>query len=181
MCIRGSVQLNFIQSAPPQGEAPKCTIAGGVLGIKSLTFGDLANRNFVVRRRGDCPMEMDRCHFWLGLFQDRAQIDEYLREKYGDDDEPISLFAADQGELFYDHDWVSVEWSGNGSLEELLQKWSVPEAAARTIKDVANKRGIRCNALFVANQDEFDNPASVHNDSYAVEYVGCYDLWRKEI
>src|SRR5437870_5237705 len=67
-------------------------------------------------------MEMDRSHFWLASFQNQEQIDEYFREGYGDDDEPISLFAADQGATFYDHDWVFVESSEGGDLEKLLQK-----------------------------------------------------------
>ena len=123
-------------------------------------------------------MQMDRCHFWLANFADRAQIEEYLREDYGDDEKPISLFAADQGEHFYDHDWVFVEMSENGSLEELLRNAKIPHATARILRDFAEKHRIQSNAILVADEGEFDNPASVMKDSYSVSYIGCYDLWR---
>jgi hypothetical protein len=40
---------------------------------------------------------------WVGSFPSRAAFEGYLRETYGDDDDtPISKFAADMGQTFYD-------------------------------------------------------------------------------
>lgn len=122
-------------------------------------------------------MEMDRCHFWLARFRDQQQIDEYFREEYGDDDKPISLFAADQGQTFYDHDRVFVEASDTGNLRDLLRKVQVPEATGKIVQEFAQRLGRESNALVVADEGEFENPVSVENASYWLVYVGCYRLW----
>jgi hypothetical protein len=45
---------------------------------------------------------------WLGSFETEAALSAYLAETYSEDAEetPISAFAADQGQWFYDHDFV---------------------------------------------------------------------------
>ncbi|RYX82611.1 hypothetical protein EON83_18745 [bacterium] len=43
---------------------------------------------------------------WVGLFSSRERLEKYLEEIYDDDDStPLSEFAGDMDEFFYDHDF----------------------------------------------------------------------------
>lgn len=123
-------------------------------------------------------MQMDRCHFWLAKFQNGEQIEEYFSERYGDDDDdlPISQFASDQGETFYDHDWVYFEPIGQGNLEKILHDSKVPEVTGKIILEFAGKLDFEANTLIVADQGEFEDPVSLETDSYRLAYVGCHVL-----
>ena len=43
---------------------------------------------------------------WLCRFPSAEAADAYFEETYEDDDRPISQFAADMSEQFYDHDFM---------------------------------------------------------------------------
>ena len=60
---------------------------------------------------------------WVGVFPSSEDLDSYLDETYSDDDsEPISSFAADQGEAFYDHDFLEFSFSDPSSDPVALLK-----------------------------------------------------------
>lgn len=50
--------------------------------------------------------EFERVDVWLGRFGSEEALDRYFDETYGEDDAPISRFAADMDATFYDHDLV---------------------------------------------------------------------------
>ena len=123
-------------------------------------------------------MEMERCHFWLARFRDYAEMDEYLREivPYPDDG-PISRFAADQGQCFYDHDFVFAEFDEGRDLEAILRLIRAPNATSAAIVAIAQGMAFAPNALFAVDEGEFSEPASVVGESYELVYIGCHALW----
>jgi hypothetical protein len=52
--------------------------------------------------------EYDVVDVFVGTFDSQEVLEQYLEETYDQDEEdaPISAFAKDQGEAFYDHDFV---------------------------------------------------------------------------
>jgi len=50
--------------------------------------------------------EFEIVDIWLCRFPSVTAADAYFAKTYGDDDRPISQFAADMGERFYDHDFM---------------------------------------------------------------------------
>jgi hypothetical protein len=56
------------------------------------------------------PDDFDTVDAWIGDFQTPETLDAYMAETYYEDDReaPISAFAADQGQWFYDHDFLEV-------------------------------------------------------------------------
>jgi hypothetical protein len=125
-------------------------------------------------------MEMERCHLWLGQFRDREQIDGYFLERGRFlPDEPISLFARDQGKRFYDHDWVFFAFNAESDLERILGDARVPEATRHIIRASAGELDFKSNALVVADEGEFQDPVSVQKDSLRLIYIGCHPLWVK--
>jgi Immunity protein 22 len=56
------------------------------------------------------PNDFDTVDVWIGVFGTSEAIDAYLAETYSDDDDelPISIFAAEQRQWFYDHDFLEV-------------------------------------------------------------------------
>ena len=50
---------------------------------------------------------------WVGLFPSEGSFKDYLRESYEeeeDEDAPLSKFAEDMGESFYDHDFLEAAY-----------------------------------------------------------------------
>ena len=50
-------------------------------------------------------------HFWVGRFPSEQSAADYFAEVWDEDDEdrehtPLSAFARDQGEKWYDHDFL---------------------------------------------------------------------------
>ncbi len=122
-------------------------------------------------------MEMERCHLWLARFADRVEVDDYFEEAVPySEDRPISLFAADQGKRFYDHDWVFAEFDPVGDLRAILDAIRAPAGTREAVLTAAARAGFECNAVVVADEGEFPNPVSVVG-SPRLEYIGCHPLW----
>lgn len=116
---------------------------------------------------------MERCHLWVARFADRAEVDRYFEEVIPyPEDGPISLFAAGQGERFYDHDWVFVEFDENGDLMAILDTIRAPAETRAAVLAA----GLGCNAVVAADEEEISNPVSVAG-SPMLKYIGCYPLW----
>lgn len=69
-------------------------------------------------------MSMEISHIWLGKFPSEKALDEYFEEIYDEDNEdaPLNQFARDQGENFYDHDWVERSFNNVTRLKDLLYR-----------------------------------------------------------
>jgi hypothetical protein len=117
---------------------------------------------------------MERCHLWLGRFNDRSEVDDYFEEVVPcPADAPISLFAADQGKRFYDHDWVFAEFHEGGDLCALLDAIRAPASTREAVRAPAGAIDFKCNAIVVADEGEFLDPVSVAGTPM-MEYIGCH-------
>ncbi len=120
---------------------------------------------------------MEKSHIWLGEFPSEDALNTYFEETYDDDDDdaPINGFAADQGERFYDHDWVERGFVAHGSLEQLIVRHSYSKDYIEMVIADAEARGIvEANTFILADQSEFSDPKSVQGNDYTLWYLGIY-------
>lgn len=122
-------------------------------------------------------MLINDAHIWVAQFVSEEALEEYMEEVYDedDDDAPISQFAADQGESFYDHDLVYGQYHEAPTTEALVDGWGFPEESVAVVVDAINQLNLsNANTCFVADKDEFSNPKSVKGDGYQLWYVGQF-------
>jgi hypothetical protein len=127
---------------------------------------------FVVRK-------METSHFWVGCFSNQQGVDDYFAEVWDEADEdrnhtPLSAFARDQGEMWYDHDFLEVGFkTGAGSIEELVAGSSYHEQwSAELARRAAAARVIGSNMFVFIDQDQIDRPRSVEGDGFSLHYIG---------
>jgi hypothetical protein len=106
-------------------------------------------------------------------------VDEYFAEVYDDNDEdrehtPLSLFARDQDEKWYDHDFLEYGFGeGARSIEELAAGYSYHEQWSGVLAHRAAQAGLNGMNMFVfINEEEIDQPKSTRGDDYWLEYLG---------
>jgi hypothetical protein len=120
---------------------------------------------------------MKRCHFWLGRFNDMAEVDDYFEEIVPyPNDAPISQFASDQGKIFYDHDLVFAEFHESADLGAILESISAPAETRDAVLAAASKLDFKCNLIVGADEGEFQDPVSVAGPPQ-LRYIGCHALW----
>jgi hypothetical protein len=127
------------------------------------------------------PVFMSTVHrvdFWGGVFASRTDLDEYFDEQYDDDDAPISTFAADMGERFYDHDSTqrSLQGTSSSDMAALLKGHSHAESYA--VKTVENYLilGIGLVNTVVADwNEEIEQPISVEKPDRRLNYLGRFE------
>lgn len=118
---------------------------------------------------------METSHVWLGTFESEDHQDAYFEEEYEADDTPINRFAADQGEMYYDHDWVERAFCKSGDLRELMEDASYSYDYTQDVIAAAKERGIRtANTFILADAQEFDNPKDVSATDYRLWYIGKF-------
>ncbi|MEM9134221.1 MAG: immunity 22 family protein [Actinomycetota bacterium] len=114
---------------------------------------------------------------WVGHFSSEARFQQYLSETYTDDRSvPINEFAADQGIVFYDHDWVERHFDrtqgAKGLLTAVLVPAMVPHAAA-----AASSVGLEnANALILelTSEGRITEPRSATGPDYKLHFLGTY-------
>ncbi len=123
-------------------------------------------------------------HVWIARFASEDDLDEYMEEMFADEDDdleddedtPISRFAADQGELFYDHDLVYAQFHEQADARSLIEGWGFPDDAVEVVVDAIQRLNAKkANTCFVADKDEFAEPKSVQGDGYELWYLGQFD------
>ena len=120
-------------------------------------------------------MPMDTSHFWLGVFKSEDHLGAYFEEQYDDDDIPVNQFAADQGEMRYDHDWVERGFLKSGALHELIKRASYSSDYLHDVIAAATALGIgAANTFILADCNEFDDPKAVNADEYGLWYIGMF-------
>lgn len=121
-------------------------------------------------------MAMELSHEWLGRFDSEAVLDEYFDEQYEDDDAPINAFAADQAEIYYDHDWVEREFHDSGDLRVLMDGASYTGEYLDDVIKKADGMGItNANTYILADARQFSKPKSVDGRGYQLWYIGSYN------
>ena len=118
---------------------------------------------------------METSHIWLGVFESEEHLDDYFEEQYEEDDAPINRFAADQGEMYYDHDWVERGFCKSGELHELIDGASYSHDYLQEVIAAATKLGIQsANTFILADSNEFDDPKAVDTAEYRLWYIGRF-------
>jgi hypothetical protein len=113
-------------------------------------------------------------HFWVGHF-DEQRVADYFAEVYGEDREhtPFSRFARDQGEKWYDHDFLEYGWGKAGSIQELVAGYSYSDQWAEELARRAAAAGLNGVNFFVfISEGEVERPRSVQGDGYWLHYLG---------
>ena len=123
--------------------------------------------------------DTETSHFWIAHFPSVKRLAQYFVETYGEEDDegeemPISQFARDQGEIFYDHDFLEYVFGKAGSSVEAIvaeasyhEQWEVE--LARRAADAPLRR---MNAVVFISADQISEPRSVVGDRYELRYVG---------
>jgi hypothetical protein len=122
--------------------------------------------------------ETETSHFWIGRFPSIERLAEYFAETYDDDDEgdatPISQFAQDQDETWYDHDYLEYVFGDAGAGVEVLvsgasyhKQWQSELAQRAAAATVSGQ-----NTVVFISQDQIEHARSVVGDDYELRYVG---------
>ena len=113
---------------------------------------------------------------WAGRADSEDRWLDYLRETITDDDEdPISEFAADQREPFYDHDFLYTEFSARpANLRERLR--AVSSAATGAFDGwLASRDGDGpVNAVLMLFGEEVESPRDCDRPGIRLTYLGRF-------
>lgn len=117
---------------------------------------------------------------WIGIFEDNAPEDYFVEMYSDDDDAPLNQFAKEQGETFYDHDWLevsNVDMSESTDVRSFVSGHSYSDQYVDEVCERARSKGIDSINVFVmcVEEDEFSNPRSATGDGYRLEYLGEFD------
>lgn len=123
--------------------------------------------------------DTETSHFWLGQFPNKKRVTDYVAEVYDDEDEdrehtPLSQFARDQGEKWYDHDFMETGFKKNAkSVEDLVNGYSYHEQWSAELARRAMVAGLtKINMLVFISKDQIDKPRSVEGNGYRLLYMG---------
>jgi hypothetical protein len=115
---------------------------------------------------------------WVGRFASAADLDAYLDETRNDDrDEPISFFAADQNQRFYDHDFVEAEFHPTTSdFAKLIAGHSFAHSYLSPAATAFKSSGCRtANTVILAFDGTIDAPRSSERTWYSLTYLGRFE------
>lgn len=118
-------------------------------------------------------------HFWLGRFTTEQHALDYFAEVWDDNDEdreytPLSAFAHDQGEKWYDHDYLEYVFSVDTvSVSALLTGLSYADQYHDQVCQRATEtRLTRCNVAVLIEESQIERPRSAQGGEYALHYLG---------
>lgn len=115
---------------------------------------------------------------WVGKFYSREALDSYLEETISgepeDDDVPISPFAADQSETFYDSDFLEANFREEAdTVGSLLDEMSFAKSYGEAVKAAyENSKIDGANVVILSWAQQFKSPRSVTGSDYQLNYVG---------
>ena len=111
---------------------------------------------------------------WLGKAADSLTCSTFFAESYDDDDGPISPFAESQGETFYDHDFLEVQFNEKfGSVDDALTGMSYSGSFADAVR--AKVESFDFNLSVASFSEDFSNPVSVHTENLSLTYIGRFE------
>ncbi len=121
-------------------------------------------------------------HFWLGRFSDEKRAAAYIDEVYDEEDEdrdhtPLSEFARDQGEKWYNHDYMECSFDKDAtSVSNLIEGASYSEQWAAELSRRATADALNTiNLLIFINKDQIDEPRSAEGNGYSLHYMGTIE------
>jgi hypothetical protein len=125
------------------------------------------------------PFGEEILDIWVGYFPPGRQP-EYFKEIYDeeDDDAPISEFAADQGEVWLDHDFMELGSKDSpDGIKDLVAGYSWSDQYADELTNRVNEQGIeRFNSFVLLTAGEVSTPCSVHKNGVELHYMGQFAI-----
>ena len=117
---------------------------------------------------------LETVHIWLGTFRSRAALDSHFAEEIHEDGKtPMNAFAADQGKVFYNHDWLERSFEASGDIRSLIAGHSYSESYLEDVIEAAANRGVTmANTFIMADVREFPAPRSISKETYEFWYLG---------
>ena len=119
-------------------------------------------------------------HLWLGQFGPDAPEDFFEEQYDREDDEPLSQFAASQGETWYDHDFVEISYLDDlQEVRALVDGHSYSESYLDSVVAKAAALGIdQANVFVFADKEQFAGPCSASGPGYQLWYLGEFECRR---
>jgi hypothetical protein len=121
--------------------------------------------------------EFELVDVWVGRFSSDGAVEDYVRETYGEDDVPISRFAADMGVHFYDHDFLEHIYHQETAddLAALLQRHSFGKSYALQADAVYRQHSVGAiNTTLLLWGKEIEHPRSARGADYELHYLGRF-------
>lgn len=116
---------------------------------------------------------------WIGRFPSRRDFDAYLAEHIHDDDNrPISRFAADQNQPYYDHDLVEGSFKRSTSnVANLLMNHSYAGSYLQMVQEAFHKSGVRAaNTIILGFDAVIKSPCSLESGNLWLTYLGRFEI-----
>lgn len=117
-------------------------------------------------------------HFWVGFFP-KSIAEKYFTEIFDSNDAgrehtPISAFARDQGEAYYDHDFLEYGFKVRPEpVEKLVEGYSYSEQWGAELARRAAEAGLTgINWFAFISKGEISKPRSVEGKGYWLHYLG---------
>ena len=114
---------------------------------------------------------------WAGSFPSKSLFIQYFEEQYIDDDLPINRFAADQGVIFYDHDFCESRFHNQPikSFDKLIEDHSywrsyIDEAKQTFLANNYNE----VNVTILVWGRKILKPRSVDEKDFRLSYLGRF-------
>lgn len=119
---------------------------------------------------------------WVGRFRSRAAFSTYFSETFDEeaDDRPISHFAADLGQPFYDHDAIETSFHSRPlPLPEMIAPHSGAMSFLTPVQAVFEEvgwppKGGRPNTVVLAYDQAIDQPATIERPDFRLLYLGRF-------
>ena len=121
---------------------------------------------------------------WLCRFPSKQHADSYFEETYGDDDEmrPISPFAADMGQLFYDHDVMERGAFYDPPISDVSAAIAPHSYSTSYLAEVnaafRSKPFVPFNFVLLFWDQEIEHPASIAKPEHVLHYLGRFKSTR---
>ncbi|MFW2383273.1 MAG: immunity 22 family protein, partial [Acidimicrobiales bacterium] len=116
---------------------------------------------------------------WVGSFASAARFSSYVDERLNrGEGTPLSEFAQDQGETWYDHDWIEVCFGDSGPVgpAALIRRLSFSDRyASSAIAEAERQRIGPVNGAITINASAITNPTSVSGVGYDLHFLGSFD------
>lgn len=124
--------------------------------------------------------EFEVVDVWLCRFPAEEAADRYFEETYDedDDDRPISQFAADMGERFYDHDFLERGDFHNPPIKDVANAVALHSFSSSYLADVVEASGAKpysgFNCVLLVWNREIEHPVSVAKPGRTLHYLGRF-------
>ena len=114
---------------------------------------------------------------WTGRFPSKSIFIQYFEEQYADDNAPINRFAADQGVMFYDHDFCEFDFKSHPitSFDKLIEGHSYWKSYVNEAKkEFSAKNNVEINVVILVWGRKILKPSSVDGKDIRLSYLGRF-------